>query len=52
MYSKIKSFKLTTWIFIALILGFLIGHFLPGWAEYIKPFRSVFLNGVKCIIAH
>jgi proton glutamate symport protein len=51
MWTKIKSFKLTTWIFIALILGFLIGHYLPGWTEYIKPFRTVFLNGVKCIIA-
>lgn len=51
MWTKIKSFKLTTWIFIALILGFLVGHFLPGWTEYIKPFRTVFLNGVKCIIA-
>ncbi len=24
---------------------------MPGWVEYIKPFRTVFLNGVKCIIA-
>ncbi len=51
MWNKIKSLKLTTWIFIALISGFLIGHFLPEWVEYIKPFRTVFLNGVKCIIA-
>lgn len=51
MWNKIKSLKLTTWIFIALILGFLIGHYLPSWTEYIKPFRTVFLNGVKCIIA-
>ena len=51
MWTKIKSLKLTTWIFIALILGFLIGNYLPGWTEYIKPFRTVFLNGVKCIIA-
>lgn len=51
MWTKIKSIKLTTWIFIALITGFLIGHFFPSWAEYITPFRNIFLNGVKCIIA-
>jgi proton glutamate symport protein len=51
MLSRIKKIKLTTWIFIALILGFLVGNYLPGWTEYIKPFRTVFLNGVKCIIA-
>lgn len=51
MLSRIKNIKLTTWIFIALILGFLVGNYLPGWAQYIKPFRTVFLNGVKCIVA-
>lgn len=51
MLTRIKNFKLTTWIFIALILGFLIGNYFPGATEYIKPFRTVFLNGVKCIIA-
>jgi len=51
MWTKIRSIKLTSWIFIALISGFLIGHFEPGWAEYITPLRNIFLNGVKCIIA-
>jgi proton glutamate symport protein len=43
--------KLTTWIFIALAAGLLIGVFAPEFAHFIKPFRTVFLNGVKCIIA-
>jgi len=43
--------SLTQWIFIALIAGVLIGVYLPGWVEYIKPFRGLFLNGVKCIVA-
>lgn len=47
----LRKIKLTTWIFIALVLGFLIGHYLPGWAPALKPFRTLFLNGVKCIIA-
>lgn len=51
MFTYLKNLKLTTWILIALVLGLLVGIYLPGWTEYIKPFRSVFLNGVKCIIA-
>lgn len=46
-----KSLKLSSWIFIALFLGLAIGVFWPEGAHYIKPFRVVFLNGVKCIIA-
>lgn len=51
MIAKIKSLRLTTWIFIALALGLIIGEFAPWMVPYIKPFRSVFLNGVKCIVA-
>lgn len=43
--------KLTTWIFIALAAGLIIGVYAPSIAHFIKPFRTVFLNGVKCIIA-
>ncbi len=51
MLNKIKSIKLTSWIFIALVLGMLIGEFAGYLVPYIKPFRQVFLNGVKCIVA-
>jgi proton glutamate symport protein len=47
----LKSLKLSTWIFLALFIGLAIGVFWPEAAHYIKPFRTVFLNGVKCIIA-
>ncbi len=43
--------RLTTWIFIALALGFAIGVFLPEVGHAVKPFRALFLNGIKCIIA-
>ncbi len=51
MWKRIKAVKLTTWIFVALGLGLLIGVYAPDLAHAIKPFRTVFLNGVKCIIA-
>lgn len=50
-FKRLTSIRLTSWIFIALILGALIGEFLPSWVPYIKPFRQVFINGVKCIVA-
>src|SRR6185436_8948444 len=39
------------WIFIALAAGFLVGVFAPWAVPYVRPFRGLFLNGVKCIIA-
>ena len=51
MWNYLKTIKLTSWIFIALVLGFAVGHWAPEWVPYIKPFRTVFLNAIKCIIA-
>jgi proton glutamate symport protein len=51
MLKFIRSLKMTSWIFIALTLGLLIGVYFPEVAHFIKSFRTVFLNGVKCIIA-
>ena len=51
MPQFIKGIKLPAWIFIALVFGFLLGSVAPEWAQYLIPFRTLFLNGVKCIIA-
>ena len=49
-----KRLSLTTWIFIALILGILAGIALQGSPEiadtYIKPFGTIFLNLIKMIV--
>ncbi len=45
------SLSLTQWIFVGLFAGFGIGVLCPTWVPMIKPFRGLFLNGVKCIIA-
>lgn len=47
----ISAISLTQWIFIALALGFCAGVWAPGLVPVLKPFRGLFLNGVKCIIA-
>ncbi len=46
-----KHSKLTALIFIALILGVIIGHFAPDFAVKMKPFAVIFLRMVKMIIA-
>lgn len=49
--KRILKVNITQWIFIGLGGGFLFGLLAPQWVEYIKPFRGLFLNGIKCIIA-
>ncbi|MGK5083838.1 cation:dicarboxylase symporter family transporter [Bdellovibrionota bacterium FG-1] len=51
VFKAFSLISLTQWIFISLILGFSVGAFAPQWVPFIKPFRGLFLNGVKCIIA-
>ena len=46
-----KHSKLTALIFIALILGVLVGHFAPDFAVRMRPFAEIFLRMVKMIIA-
>lgn len=46
-----KHSRLTTLIFVALILGVLVGHFAPDFAVKMHPFAAIFLRMVKMIIA-
>jgi len=42
---------LTAWIFIFLFAGLFLGVIFPDFAHQIKSLRTLFLNGIKCIIA-
>ena len=46
-----KHSKLTALIFIALVLGVIVGHFAPDFAVRMRPFAVIFLRMVKMIIA-
>ncbi len=46
-----KHSKLTALIFVALVLGVLVGHFAPEFAVKMRPFAVIFLRMVKMIIA-
>lgn len=48
---RLSKITLTQWIFVSLVVGFLIGVYFPEIVPFIKPFRGLFLNGIKCIIA-
>ena len=54
MFSEeisLKHSRLTALIFIALILGIVVGHFAPDIAVKMRPFAMIFLRMVKMIIA-
>jgi proton glutamate symport protein len=51
MLKKLWPFRLTSWIFIALALGLLVGIYFPELGLGLRALRTLFLNGVKCIIA-
>src|SRR5579859_2178185 len=43
--------SLTTQIFIALVLGVLLGYLKPEWGTAVRPLSILFLNLIKSIIA-
>lgn len=51
MLKRLVQLSLTSWIFIALALGLVIGVFFPELGHDTVAFRNLFLHGVKCIIA-
>ncbi|HMF75488.1 MAG TPA: cation:dicarboxylase symporter family transporter [Bryobacteraceae bacterium] len=46
----LKKISLTAWIFIALLLGILIGVFFPTFAVGLAPISNIFLRLIKSIV--
>ncbi len=46
----IKKLSLTSWIFIALVIGILIGIFFPAFAVQLAPVSNIFLRLIKSIV--
>jgi Na+/H+-dicarboxylate symporter len=46
----IKKLSLTSWIFIALVVGILIGIFAPSFAVQLAPISNIFLRLIKSIV--
>lgn len=45
-----RKISLTSWIFIALVLGALVGLFFPGFAKNLAPVSNIFLRLIKSIV--
>ena len=46
----LKKLSITSWIFIALVLGILLGVFFPEFAKSLAPISNVFLRLIKSIV--
>jgi proton glutamate symport protein len=46
----LKSLSITAWIFIALVIGILIGVFFPEFGKSLAPISNVFLRLIKSIV--
>ncbi len=46
----LKRISLTSWIFIALVIGILIGVFFPSFAVELAPVSNIFLRLIKSIV--
>lgn len=46
----IKRLSITAWIFVALIVGILIGVFFPEFGKSLAPISNVFLRLIKSIV--
>jgi proton glutamate symport protein len=47
----LKKLTLTHWIFVALVVGILIGNFFPEFGKSLSPISNIFLRLIKSIVA-
>lgn len=50
MFAALKRIGLTSWIFIGMGLGILLGWLVPEFAAQLKPFSNLFLRMIKMIV--
>jgi proton glutamate symport protein len=50
MFSSIKRIGLTSWIFIGMGVGILLGWLVPEFAAQLKPLSNLFLRMIKMIV--
>ena len=46
----IRKISLTSWIFIALVVGVLLGVFFPNFSQHLSPVSNIFLRLIKSIV--
>src|SRR3954452_19338192 len=48
--SMLRKLSLTSWIFIALVVGILLGVFFPEFSKGLAPVSNVFLRLIRSIV--
>ncbi|HEX4164864.1 MAG TPA: cation:dicarboxylase symporter family transporter [Bryobacteraceae bacterium] len=46
----LKRVSLTTWIFVSLVMGVLLGAFFPEFSKSLEPVSNIFLRLIKSIV--
>lgn len=46
----VKNLSLTAWIFIALVVGILLGVWTPGFAKQLAPVSNIFLRLIQSVV--
>ncbi len=46
----LKRLSLTTWIFLSLVIGILLGAFFPEFSKSLEPVSNIFLRLIKSIV--
>ncbi|ORX75466.1 glutamate-aspartate carrier protein [Basidiobolus meristosporus CBS 931.73] len=49
-WKQLRRINLTTWIFISMLVGILIGWLAPGFGVSLQPFSNVFLYMIQCLV--
>ncbi len=47
---RLRRLSLTAWIFIALIVGILLGVFFPEFSKHLAPISNIFLRLIRSIV--
>ena len=48
--TKRSKLSLTSWIWISLLIGLLLGYFFPSFSVHLEPISNIFLRLVKVIV--
>ncbi len=48
--KSLRNISLTAWIFIALVIGILLGVFAPEFATHLSPVSNIFLRLIQSIV--
>eukprot|EP01055_Gregarina_sp_Pseudo9_P004454 Gregarina_sp_Pseudo_9__4453@NODE_460_length_2798_cov_177_469011_g436_i0_p1_GENE_NODE_460_length_2798_cov_177_469011_g436_i0NODE_460_length_2798_cov_177_469011_g436_i0_p1_ORF_typecomplete_len475_score28_12SDF/PF00375_18/5_4e99_NODE_460_length_2798_cov_177_469011_g436_i0671491 len=49
-WTVLRKTSVSFWIFVGLLVGLLLGHFAPDFSVAMKPFSTIFIYMISCLI--